>query len=119
MGMSSIDSSLIALANPNCRYYMLMRNVGQLKKGAIFVRDPGNREDGNKANETFKLCQKPDGSRYNGFDAGSVVFDTWINGFHSELLEEIKDAHISDLSPGRYDITVVEKGYYVINKEYD
>lgn len=98
-----------AFSDPKYDYYELTQDLGGIvPKGAVFVHDTDDTENGSLAQGCLKLCWTPEGSVYYG-DTGGVIGGTVI--FHasfirSSLFQKVKS---KELSPIKKAIACLEK----------
>ena len=72
-------SSIRAFSDERYDYYELMQDLGGIvPKGAIFIHDTDDTENGSITEGCLKLCWTPDGNVYldrtNGICGGTVIF---------------------------------------------
>lgn len=77
-----------AFSDPNYDYYLLKKDIGHFKAGAIFVHDPDDNVYGSIANGCLKLCWTPEGGCYNMLAANTIILHTWFTE-DEDLFEHI------------------------------
>ena len=89
-----------AFSDPKYDYYELMQDLGGIiPKGAIFVHDTDDTENGSTSEGCLKLCWTPDGNVYFGDKAGvcggTVIFHTEFT--RSDMFKKVRNRSSYDI----------------------
>jgi len=91
-------SSIRAFSDERYDYYELMQDLGGIvPKGAIFIHDTDDTENGSITEGCLKLCWTPDGNVYfdrtNGICGGTVIFHAQFT--KSDMFRKVKSKNTS------------------------
>lgn len=93
-----MSNGIRAFSDPRYDYYELQKDLeGLVPKGAVFVHDVDDKENGSIAQGCLKLCWTPDGNTYIG-DRGSLCAGTVI--FHAAFRNTSMFRQISSSEEG-------------------